>query len=85
DPDKAGDVEKLQERALLREFETYKTGKKKIQPYRKLAVQAGFKKAYIENDYQTIIEIAERLPHGDLEEDPKLLMWYDLAKTRLEG
>jgi len=85
DPNKAGDIEKQCERALLREFETYKEGNKKLKLYRLLALQAGFKQAYIENDYQTIIDIAERLPHGDLEEDPKLLMWYDLGKTRMEG
>ncbi|MBD3351816.1 MAG: DNA methylase [Candidatus Lokiarchaeota archaeon] len=85
DPNQAGDIEKLRERALLREFETYKEGKKKLKLFRLEALRAGFKKAYAENNYAEILEIADRLPHDVLEEDQKLLMWYDLAKTRMEG
>jgi hypothetical protein len=84
DPNQAGDIEKLRERALLREFETYKEGKKKLKLFRLEALRAGFKKAYVDNDYETILAIADRLPHDVLEEDQKLLMWYDLAKTRMD-
>ncbi len=86
DPNKAADLEKVRERALLREFERYKERKgrfKRNEKFRMEAIRAGFKKAWQERDYQTIINIAEKLPPDRLQEDPKLLMWYDQALTRL--
>ncbi len=82
DPNKAGDLEKLREKALLKEFEEYKQAKKKLRVFRLEAVRAGFKKAYQERDYATIIALAEKIPNNILEEDPKLLLWYDQAVTR---
>ena len=82
DPNKAGDLEKLRERALLKEFEEYKQARKKLKVFRLEAVRAGFKKAWQERDYSTIISVAEKIPDKVLEEDPKLLMWYDQAVTR---
>ena len=85
DPNKAGDLEKLRERDLLKEFETYKTVKKfkRNDRFRLEAVRAGFKNAWQARDYKTIITIAEKIPPKILEEDPKLLMWYDQAVTRM--
>jgi hypothetical protein len=85
DPNKAGDLEKLREKALLREFEEYKATKKKLKVFRLEAVRAGFKKAWQERDYATIITVADKIPNNILEEDPKLLMWYDQAVTRMGG
>ena len=82
DPNKAGDLEKLREKALLKEFEEYKQAKKKLKIFRLEAVRAGFKKAWQERDYKVIITVAEKIPNNVLEEDPKLLMWYDQAVTR---
>lgn len=82
DPNKAGDLEKLREKALLKEFEDYKQTKKKLKLFRIEAVRAGFKKAWQERDYKVIITVAEKIPNNVLEEDPKLLMWYDQAVTR---
>lgn len=83
DPNKAGDLEKLREKALLKEFEEYKQAKKKLKVFRLEAVRAGFKKAWQERDYATIIAVADKIPGNVLEEDPKLLMWYDQAITRM--
>jgi len=83
DPNKAGDLEKLREKALLKEFEEYKHAKKKLKIFRLEAVRVGFKKAWQERDYKVIITVAEKIPNNVLEEDPKLLMWYDQAVTRL--
>lgn len=83
DPNKAGDLEKLREKALLKEFEEYKQAKKKLKIFRLEAVRVGFKKAWQERDYKVIITVAEKIPNNVLEEDPKLLMWYDQAVTRL--
>ena len=83
DPNKAGDLEKLRERALLREFEEYRESKqKRLKVFRLEAVRAGFKKAWQERDYATIIAVARKIPENVLQEDPKLLMWYDQALTR---
>lgn len=85
DPNKAGDLEKLRERSLLREFEEYRESKqKRLKIFRLEAVRAGFKKAWQERDYQTIIEVARKIPDNILQEDQKLLMWYDQALTRTE-
>ncbi len=85
DPNKAGDLEKLREKALLKEFEEYKEVKKKLKVFRLEAVRAGFKKAWQERDYAVIVAVADKIPDNVLEEDPKLLMWYDQAVTRMGG
>ncbi|MGC8604941.1 MAG: hypothetical protein ACP5VS_14830 [Desulfomonilaceae bacterium] len=95
DPNKQIDLEKVREKALLKEFDEYKTGTtgasasgakkatgQKLKVFRIEAVRAGFKKAYQDHDYQTIISVANRIPENVLQEDDKLLMWYDQALTR---
>ena len=84
DPNKAGDLEKLRERTLMREFEEYRESKqRRLKVLRLEAVRAGFKKALQERDYATIIAVAEKIPERILQEDSKLLMWYDQALTRM--
>ncbi len=84
DPNKAGDLEKLRERSLLKEFEEYRaSSQKRLKVFRLEAVRAGFKKAWQERDYATIIAVAGKIPEDILQEDPKLLMWYDQAVTRI--
>ena len=85
DPNKAGDLEKLRDKALLKEFEAYKEERKKLKVFRLEAVRAGFKKAWADRDYATIVAVADKIPSSVLEEDPKLLMWYDQATTRIGG
>jgi DNA modification methylase len=86
DPKKAGDLEKLRERSLLREFEEYRQSRqKKLKVFRLEAVRAGFKKAWDSKDYDTIIAVAQMIPDEVLQEDPKLLMYYDQALTRKGG
>jgi hypothetical protein len=83
DPNKAGDLEKLRERSLLKEFEEYRaSSQKRLKVFRLEAVRAGFKKAWQERDYATIITVARKIPENVLQEDSKLLMWYDQAVTR---
>jgi len=38
--------------------------------------------AWQERDYATIIAVARKIPKKILQEDTKLLMWYDQAVTR---
>ena len=85
DPNKAADLEKLREKALLMEFEEYIEEKKKLKVFRLEAVRAGFKKSWQERDYAIIVAVAAKLPGNVLEGDPKLLMWYDQAVTRMGG
>ncbi|MFC1695238.1 DNA methylase, partial [Pseudomonadota bacterium] len=85
DPKKAGDLEKLREKALLKEFDVYKSVEKNLRVFRLEAIHAGFKKAWQDRDYAIIVAVAERIPNSVLEEDSKLLMWYDQAVTRLGG
>jgi hypothetical protein len=86
DPNKASDLEKLREKSLLKEFEEYRTSnQRRLTVFRIEAVRAGFKKAWQERDYATIIAVANKIPENVLQEDPKLIMWYDQAVTRLGG
>ncbi len=85
DPNKAQDLEKKREKALLKEFEQYKTFTgRKIKESRLEVLRAGFRDAWAAKDYQTIIDIANKLPEATLQEDEKLLTLYDLALTRSE-
>ena len=84
DPKKEGDLEKLRLRTLLKEFEEYRTNTvRKIKQFRTEAVRAGFKHCYDEQDYQTIVDVAAKLPEKVIQEDEKLLMYYDVATMRL--
>lgn len=81
DPNKAGDLEKLREKSLLKEFEEYKAVKKKLKVFRIEAVRVGFKTLWEQQDFAALIAVAEKLPNNVLEEDPVLLMYYDQAVT----
>jgi hypothetical protein len=84
DPNKQVDLEKLRERSLLREFEDYRdTKQRKLKVFRTEAVRAGFRAAYEAQDYRTIVAVAAKLPDNVLQEDEKLLMYYDVASMRL--
>jgi len=84
DPNKAVDLEKIRERELLKTFEEYRTSAvKKIKIPRLEALRAGFKRSWDQRDYATIVEVAAKIPETILQEDNKLLMFYDLAATRL--
>jgi hypothetical protein len=108
DPNKVGDLEKLRERALMKEFWEYLPSGyqpanpdsqagfipglepkalpiprgKRMKVIRLEAVRAGFKYCWQNRDYRTIIAVAQRIPENVLQEDSKLLMWYDQAITR---
>ncbi len=86
DPNKAQDLEKRREKVLLKEFETYlaATGRR-LKEFRLEVLRAGFKAAWGKKDYQTIIKVAQKIPDEALQEDEKLLLWYDQALTRTEA
>lgn len=84
DPTKSADIMKLREKRLLKEFEEYLIGKGKLKKFRTEAVRAGFAKLYKDKDYKNIVKVANRLPETVIQEDDKLLMYYDMALSRVE-
>lgn len=83
DPSKTGEMEKLREKALMREFEQYKS-EKKLRNIRLEALRTGFRKCYESHDYATIVAIGKKLPSGVIDEDDKLQRYYDRAQMHLE-
>jgi DNA polymerase I-like protein with 3'-5' exonuclease and polymerase domains len=84
DPNKQSDLDQLRAKRLLKEFAEYKESKqKKLKLFRTEAIRAGFKAAYDQRDYRTIVDVARKLPEQVLQEDEKLLMFYDVAALRL--
>lgn len=84
DPTKEGDLEKVRMRMHLKEFEQYRESTaRKIKQFRTEAVRAGFKHCYDNREYQTIVDVAAKLPEQVIQEDEKLLMYYDVATMRL--
>jgi len=47
-------------------------------------VRAGFKKCWTEKNYKTIIDFGNRISEKIIQEDDKLLMYYDNALTYME-
>jgi len=86
DPNKSQDLEKKREKALLKEFDLYlaATGRR-LKEFRLEVLRAGFRAAWGRKDYQTIIKVAQKIPEEALQEDEKLLLWYDQALTRAEA
>ena len=80
---KAADVAKLREKKLLKEFEGYLATKGKLKLFRTEAIRVGFAKLWADKNYKLIVETAERLPESVIQEDDKLLMYYDLSLGRL--
>jgi len=86
DPNKAHDLEKRREKSLLKEFTVYQTSTgRKLKEFRLEVLRAGFKAAWSTKDYKAIIAIAQKIPEEALQEDEKLLLWYDQALTRMEA
>ena len=86
DPNKAQDLEKRREKLLLKEFDAYVSfAGRKLKETRLEVLRAGFKIAWANKNYKTIIDVANKLSEDTLLEDEKLLLWYDQALTRSES
>lgn len=83
DRTKEGDIAKLREKNLWKEFEGYMNSKGKLKLFRSEAIRAGFSRLWKEKNYQAIVDIAERLPEKTIQEDDKLLMYYDISLSRV--
>lgn len=83
DTTKEGDVAKLREKKLWKEFEGYMNSKGKLKLFRSEAIRVGFAKLWKDKNYQAIVDIAERMPEQTVQEDPNLLMYYDISLSRV--
>jgi hypothetical protein len=80
---KEGDVTKLREKKLWKEFEGYLTSKGKLKLFRSEAIRVGFARLWKEKNYKAIVGLAERLPEQTVQEDPNILMYYDISLGRV--
>ncbi|WP_312640281.1 DNA methyltransferase [Hydrogenoanaerobacterium sp.] len=83
DVTKEGDVAKLREKNLWKEFEGYMNSKGKLKLFRSEAVRVGFSRLWKDKNYKAIVDIAERLPEQTIQEDANLLMYYDISCGRI--
>lgn len=83
DVTKEGDVAKLREKKLWKEFEGYLASKGKLRLFRSEAIRVGFAKLWKDKNYQAIVDMAERLPEQTVQEDPNILMYYDISLSRV--
>lgn len=80
---KSGDIAKLREKNLLKEFQEYLNSKGKLKVFRSEAIRAGFAKLWKDKDYAAIVALANRLPEETIQEDQNLLMYYDISLSRV--
>ena len=80
---KEADMAKLREKSLLKEFDGYLATKGKLKLFRSEAIRAGFARLWKDKNYKMIVETAERLPEQVIQEDDKLLMYYDISLGRV--
>lgn len=83
DTKKEGDIAKLREKSLLREFDGYLKSKGKLKLFRSEAIRVGFSHLWKDKNYQAIVDLANRLPAATIQEDPNLLMYYDISLSRV--
>lgn len=83
DVTKEGDVAKLREKKLWKEFEGYMNSRGKLKLFRSEAIRVGFSRLWKDKNYQAIVDIAERMPEQTIQEDANLLMYYDISLGRI--
>ena len=87
DLENEADLEKVRTRKLLKEFNMYvemaSKPNTKIRTVRLEALRVGFKEAYSNKDFATIVQVGNRLPESLLMEDEALLQYYDIASSRV--
>lgn len=83
DTKKEGDIAKLREKSLLREFDGYLKSKGNLKLFRSEAIRVGFSHLWKDKNYQAIVDLANRLPAATIQEDPNLLMYYDISLSRV--
>ena len=59
------------------------TARRGLAPNRSEAIRAGFARLWKDKNYHAIVDIANRLPEQTIQEDPNLLMYYDISLSRV--
>lgn len=84
DPEKEADLKKIRNRRLAHEFklitELAANPKAKIKDARLESLRFGFYEAWKNKDWETILNVAHRIPESLVMEDPELLRYYDIAQ-----
>ena len=80
DPKKSEHLDQLRTRALLHEFDAYVASRGSLKKFRSEAVRAGFKKAWADRAFNTILAVGSRLPSDVFVEDSALLHYYRNAE-----
>lgn len=88
DMNEAKDREHFRTATLLKEFSRYleelaNSKGKLLKDVRVEALREGFKSLWQKKDFNTILNVAEKIPPNLLMEDEQLLMFYDIAKDRV--
>lgn len=83
DVTKEGDINKLREKKLWKDFEDYMNSKGKLKKFRSEAIRVGFARLWKDKNYKAIVDLAERLPEQTIQEDQNLLMYYDISLGRV--
>jgi len=83
DVKKSGDVAKLREKKLVKEFEGYLASKGLLRQFRMEAIRAGFAKLWKDGNYQLILDTTERLPESVVSEDEQLIMYVYASRERV--
>lgn len=83
DVKKEGDVAKLREKKLWKEFEDYLVSKGRLKKFRSEAIRVGFARLWKDKNYKAIVDMAERLPEQTVQEDSNILMYYDISLSRV--
>lgn len=73
-------LEQLRNGELTRVFESYRNGRGQLARFRSEAVRVGFKKAWGDRDFATIVAVGRRLPAEAFTDDPSLLHYFRNAE-----
>lgn len=84
DPQRSEHLDQIRTRALLREFASCISSKGPLRRFRTEAVRAGFKQAWADRDFDTILAVGRRMPEEAFVEDSALLHYFRNAE-RLAG
>ena len=85
DPKRAEHLEQLREAGLLRVFDGYVVGTGPLEQFRSEAVKTGFKRAYRDRDFETIIKVGQRIPVEAFNDDIALMHYFRNAERLNRG
>lgn len=88
DPNRMADIEKIRQKKLWKEFESYvaesRKSSKRLKVFRSEVVKAGFQKLWTDKDYATIILVGDHLPPTAVAEDLFLTQFISNARVMVE-